>query len=669
MKKFKHSGAGSSSVISGLAKMEKNEVERTRLKFETALFIAKEELPLTKFEKVLDLEKHHGVKVGEAYKNNKQAGIFIDCIGETIKSGLAKRLSHAKFLSVLCDGSTDSSVKEQEAIYVTHFDPEPAGKNTVETKIEFLTVNQLKSQTADGLYNAIVDSYLELDKIDKDFETGLNCFDEQTFFKKLVGFTSDGASVNRGENQSVKALLREKSPWLIFIWCIAHRLELAMKDSLSKDKDFMLIDNFLLRMFYLYHKAPKKLRLLKEYYETLKEGIEFDEGGVKPLRSNGTRWITHKVNAMKMCIDKWGIYISHLENLSMDTNIPSGDRSKLKGYLREWSKCKVPLLLALYIDLLSILSRLSLTFQGNDIDIVIFINSLKHAKSSLEKFERREFEKLPYVANFLSKINKTEEGEYIYQDIELKDFDTKKEYVKNKKNYYLEIVKECLHSRLEEEPHSKVIFQSVPQILNCEGWSDKDEEFADEHIVHLCEHFEEPLKNAGTDTSIPVIMEQWHLLLEFAKEFLTLTGVSYVVTWPKIFSSPRKKDWKDLLNLISLLFTLPVSNAKLERMFSKLKRIKTLQRASLGANRLENLLRIVEDGPNVENFDAIPAMEYWANQKDRRLNQKPRKKYAPREVKSNKIGTLSDTDNETDSDGEIELFKGAKEFTNEVEHE
>ena len=127
LKKFKHSGAGSSSVISGLAKMEKNEVERMRLKFETALFIAKEELPLTKFEKVLDLEKHHGVKVGEAYKNNKQAGVFIDCIGETIKSGLAKRLSHAKFLSVLCDGSTDSSVKEQEAIYVTHFDPEPAG--------------------------------------------------------------------------------------------------------------------------------------------------------------------------------------------------------------------------------------------------------------------------------------------------------------------------------------------------------------------------------------------------------------------------------------------------------------------------------------------------------------------------------------------------------------
>ena len=94
-------------------------------------------------------------------------------------------------------------------------------------------MNPLKSQTADGLYSAIVDTYLKLDTTDKDFQMGLNCFDEQSFFRKLIGFTSDGASVNRGKNRSVKALLSEHSPWLIFIWRICYRLELAIKDALS----------------------------------------------------------------------------------------------------------------------------------------------------------------------------------------------------------------------------------------------------------------------------------------------------------------------------------------------------------------------------------------------------------------------------------------------------
>ena len=51
MRKFKYSGAGSSSIISVLATREGNEVEQTHLKFESDFFVAKEEYPLTKFKK------------------------------------------------------------------------------------------------------------------------------------------------------------------------------------------------------------------------------------------------------------------------------------------------------------------------------------------------------------------------------------------------------------------------------------------------------------------------------------------------------------------------------------------------------------------------------------------------------------------------------------------
>ena len=51
--------------------------------------------------------------------------------------------------------------------------------------------------------------------------------------------------------------------------------------------------------------------------------------------------------------------------------------------------------------------------------------------------------------------------------------------------------------------------------------------------------------------------------------------------WRKIFGAPRSKGWSDVLLMIRLLLSVRVSNAKLERMFSKLKRIKTNFRWSL----------------------------------------------------------------------------------------
>ena len=91
-------------------------------------------------------------------------------------------------------------------------------------------------------------------------------------------------------------------------------------------------------------------------------------------------------------------------------------------------------------------------------------------------------------------------------------------------------------------------------------------------------------------------------MLEYALKYIKLSGVSYLVTWKKLFTSPKKNEWSDALLLVELLFSIPVSNAKLESMFSKLQRIKAIFRASLSSTTVENLLRIVEDG--------LPLVEY-----------------------------------------------------------
>lgn len=47
----------------------------------------------------------------------------------------------------------------------------------------------------------------------------------------LVASAADGAAVNFGEINGVLTKLKHSAPWMIKVHCIAHRLELALKDA------------------------------------------------------------------------------------------------------------------------------------------------------------------------------------------------------------------------------------------------------------------------------------------------------------------------------------------------------------------------------------------------------------------------------------------------------
>ena len=61
--------------------------------------------------------------------------------------------------------------------------------------------------------------------------------------QKLIGFGTDGAAVNLAEN-GLKGQLKQVAPWMEMVWCLAHRLELALKDALK------IHSSALLRCFY-----------------------------------------------------------------------------------------------------------------------------------------------------------------------------------------------------------------------------------------------------------------------------------------------------------------------------------------------------------------------------------------------------------------------------------
>ena len=76
------SNPNSGSMLHGLDVLKQMILKKTKKKFETMYFVVKEELPITKFSKILELEERHGVELGNAYHNSMSGSIMIDFIGK-----------------------------------------------------------------------------------------------------------------------------------------------------------------------------------------------------------------------------------------------------------------------------------------------------------------------------------------------------------------------------------------------------------------------------------------------------------------------------------------------------------------------------------------------------------------------------------------------------------
>ena len=233
----------------------------------------------------------------------------------------------------------------------------------------------------------------------------------------LIGVGTDGASVNIAEQNGMKGTMQRELPWLFWAWCYAHRLELACKDSFTSEV-FKNINEMLLRLYYLYSKSPKKLRELTDVVSDLKEVFEFPEGGDAPIRSQGSRWISHKRQALQRITDRYGAYVAHLTTLSNDSSINSTDRARLKGYLLKWQEGKILIGCALYVDVLKAPSLLSKALQGEKLDVVLCLQSILKAKKSLKcltDLDPLQWPTLKLVQNRLTNGNE-------YQGATLKHF-------------------------------------------------------------------------------------------------------------------------------------------------------------------------------------------------------------------------------------------------------
>src|SRR5438552_273169 len=80
---------------------------------------------------------------------------------------------------------------------------------------------------------------------------------------QLIGFCSDGASCMIGQFQGVAKLLRDKNPHIKSFHCMAHRLELAVKDAVRSVNFISHFSIFIDALYKMYSLSPKNQRELE----------------------------------------------------------------------------------------------------------------------------------------------------------------------------------------------------------------------------------------------------------------------------------------------------------------------------------------------------------------------------------------------------------------------
>ena len=262
--------------------------------------------------------------------------------------------------------------------------------------------------------------------------------------------------------------------------------------------------------------------------------------------------------------------------------------------------------------------------QEDELCIVRTVESFMKTKKALDEIKSKGFEDLVTVKKVLGRIQQEDDSSNVtYQGADLYSHTQSMSFMKSNYASWVTAVDTCLVKRLKIQEEELVILTHAVTLLATHGWErSSSPSFGHASLEAICNWFTIPLEKASIDVTL--IQQEWDDMVEYAKQYLNLVQDDYKVVWWKIFNSVDAKSWHNVLGVIELLFSLLLSNGHLERVFSQLKLIKNDRRINISEDRLDQLIRIGTDGPPIDKWDSLNAINDWYKDKTRRVTASTR---------------------------------------------
>ena len=419
-----------------------------------------------------------------------------------------------------------------------------------------------------------------------------------------------------GVRNGVQALVKSEASQALYVHCLAHNLNLCLKD-VTKACDLVRnVLNFIHDLVQLIKFSPKRLTL----FDTLRKEVVVNSGDTTPsLRMLcPTRW-TIRHTSIDSVVCNYQILQTALEEIHQGHDEYA---AKASGLMARMEQFDTFFALKLAHLLFSAAEQFSIIMQAKDITIQEAINGAKllttHLKSlrneaKFDFFYDRvcqdcrnftEEPRLPHPRNIPRRLH---EGTATHQ------YQNPKERYRHAYFETLELAAGEVERRFDQADLNTIkeievlllkagngdVVDSIPPVI--QSYLDKniDQDRLKTQLSLVCDM----IKTAFSG-SIPV------------------TKVTNVRTIAEAMNTSDiyKGMLSEVDKLLKLYFTFPVTTATAERSFSSLRRIKTFLRSTMSHCRLNNLFLLYIHTPRTDALDVSTIAKEFVSVNSRRLN-------------------------------------------------
>ena len=577
--------------------VEKKEVQTTVLQnvFATAFFLMKEFIANRKLIPLISfMEKVLGISQLKHFSHRSQGSVreIYLTLGDTVKQTLLKKARKAKSFGLLMDEVTDITVSSQLISFIQFWDQENSSVTTM-----FLSSQNVLEDFASCNSEAITEL------VKKDLAA---C---NLDISRLMGLSTDGASVMVGKNNGVAAKLRQMNSKLLNMHCICHRLALACTDTCQELKYIREVEDVLRQLWYYFYNSPKKMAcFLKCQIELKKVQLNHTEKTKKLLtkrlkKACQTRWLSFDAS-VTAALQSYEAILLSLQEIDDATAI--GLISKLK---------QVKFIGALYIlnAILPVLASLSRQFQAGNFHFSMIRPAVNRAISSLEALEEtiEPLEKLKADIDSFTEISD-----------ELKWGKDTGRQLETLLTSYIKALTSNIKDRLGNSPKVIEAYAIFDPLLLPSSDDDSFKEYGDAEVRIIADHF-----FPGNEDQKRKLLCQWSQVKYFlsgkkfqvpAESHSSTFFMSFMLKNHGIF---HPSIFEEILFVAEVGLSLPCSNAWPERGGSVINITKTKFRNRLNNDMLNSLMQVSINAPESNQCSDIvkSAVDNW-------LKQKPRKK-------------------------------------------
>ena len=570
--------------------------------FRTVFYAADEGLPTKQVNKQLDLQRINGAEIKYRQLSWDTLCEIQSCITKAIRDELVSEIVQSEFYSIMIDESTDLTVQKHLSICIKYV------KNG-EAVTKFLTNVNVEDGKAHTIVRHVVTA-LE--------NHGLKP-------EKMVSLATDGAATMMGHKTGVGVQLKSKhSPFMVQTHCLAHRLNLAVVDSIKKNDTLVKFREKFNSLYHFMSSSSSRTSRLKSIQALLLE----PELSIKEPHS--IRWLGLQ-KAVEAVYEGYGSILATLSSFAADKN------AQASGLYKYFATYKTVLLVSFMLDVHEIIGKLSKSLQKDTISFSEMQPLIDGTLESLAYLESKDGESLTGMRGCIE--IKSEDGDtkasLCGETLKYYHGGVEEEFTSLRKEYISSLQKNIKHRFRKSDGD---IFSELSVILEPRVSNEAEESEIQDALESLCDLYGEDkvtkMYKDGSQQETPVdkllnsdgVKKEWPMLRGMLKGSYSKRDLKYVC---KRVLTLHDSLMPEIVKLCRIALSIAVTSVICERSFSYQNRIKNKYRSSLKEESLDNLLQIQMYEKDFYEYDPTEAVKLWKLKKRRtgRLCQE----YRPRE--------------------------------------